>query len=201
MHCLDHAGMAFCFAPRFHPAFRHAGPTRRELGVTTVFNFLGPLANPARPGRQVVGVSDPAMAEKMLGVLAANGSRRALVVHGDDGLDELTTTTTSTVFDLADGEVTRYSVDPAALGLERAEAEDLRGGNAQENATLALRVLDGDVGPHRDIVLLNAAAGILVAGLVSTLMDGIAAAALAIDEGRATRVLERLVEASNSAAA
>ena len=196
VRCLDEAGMAFCFAPRFHPGFRHAGPTRRELGVATVFNFLGPLANPARPGRQVVGVSDPAMADKMLAALAANGARRALVVHGDDGLDELTTTTTSSVLDLADGDVTRYSVDPGALGLPPATADDLRGGDAGQNAAATRRVLDGEHGAHRDIVLLNAGAGIMVAGLASDLAQGLEAAARSIDEGRAAGVLERLVKVS-----
>ncbi|MGQ0521404.1 MAG: anthranilate phosphoribosyltransferase [Actinomycetota bacterium] len=201
VRCLEQAGMAFCFAPRFHPAFRHAGPTRRELGVPTAFNFLGPLANPARPGRQVVGVSDPSMAEKMLGALAANGAVRALVVFGDDGLDELTTTTTSTVLELVDGETRRWSVDPAALGLAPATAADLRGGDARANAELARRVLDGSPGPHRDIVLLNAAAGLLVAGLAPSLAEGMELAAQSLDEGRAAGVLERLVASSTAEAA
>ena len=199
--CLDHAGMAFCFAPRFHPGFRHAGPVRRELGVTTVFNFLGPLANPARPGRQVVGVSDPAMAEKMLGVLALNGATRALVVFGHDGLDELTTTTTSTVIELAGGEVTTSIVDPATLGLPRATRDDLRGGDPRANAEAARRVLGGEPGHHRDIVLLNAAAAAMVAGRVDSLADGLEVVASSVDDGRAAEVLERLVEASNSAVA
>lgn len=201
LRCLDEAGMAFCFAPRFHPCFRHAGPTRRELGVPTVFNFLGPLANPARPGRQVVGVSDRAMAAKMAGVLAANGARRALVVYGHDGLDELTTTTTSTILEAADGAVTECTVDPAELGLAPATGADLAGGDAAANATLAHRVLDGDRGPHRDVVLLNAAAGILAAGLAATLAEGLEVAARSIDDGRAATVLERLVKTSTEAAA
>lgn len=201
LRCLDQAGMAFCFAPRFHPCFRHAGPIRRQLGVPTVFNFLGPLANPARPGRQVVGVSDPAMAEKVAGVLAANGARRALVVYGHDGLDELTTTTTSTMLDTAGGEITACTVDPAVLGLATAAPADLVGGDATTNAAAARRILDGERGPHRDVVLLNAAAGILVAGLAATLADGLDAAARSIDEGRAAGVLERLVRTSTVAAA
>ena len=201
LRCLDEAGMAFCFAPRFHPAFRHAGPTRRELGVPTVFNFLGPLANPARPGRQVVGVSDPTMAATLAGVLAANGAVRALVVHGDDGLDELTTTTTSTVLDLADGEITTSTVDPRDLGLAPATAADLTGGDAEANAAFTRRILDGERGPHRDVVVLNAAAGILVAGLVATLAEGVEAAAGSIDEGKAADVLDRLVKTSTEAAA
>ena len=201
LRCLDHAGMAFCYAPRFHPAFRHAGPTRRELGVPTVFNFLGPLANPARPGRQIVGVSDPGMAGRMLDALAANGAVRAMVVYGDDGLDELTTTTTSTVLELVDGERRRYSVDPGSLGLAPASLADLRGGDAPANAVLARRVLAGERGAHRDVVLLNAGAGIQVAGLASSLEEGIVAAAASLDEGRAATVLDRLVEASTAEAA
>ena len=199
--CLDEAGMAFCFAPRFHPCFRFAGPTRRELGVPTVFNFLGPLANPAKPGRQVVGVSDPAMAETMARVLAANGARRAVVVFGHDGMDELTTTTTSTMYDTASGEPVASTVDPAALGLAGAGSADLAGGDPAANAGAVRRVLDGEKGPHRDVVLLNAAAGALVAGLAGDLAEGVEVAAAAIDDGRAAAVLDRLVEASVKAAA
>ena len=201
LRCLEAAGMAFCFAPRFHPAFRFAGPVRRELGVPTVFNFLGPLANPARPGRQVLGVSSPDMAERMVHVLAANGVRRAMVVYGHDGFDELTTTTTSTVLDLADGEVTASTVDPADLGLARATVEELRGGDAQANADAVRRVLAGEHGPRRDIVLLNAAAAAVVAGLAATLAEGLEVAAASMDEGRAAGVLDRLVQASTAEAA
>ena len=201
VRCLEEAGMAFCFAPRFHPALRHAGPTRRELGVATVFNFLGPLVNPARPRRQVVGVSDPAMAEKMLGVLEANGATRALVVYGHDGLDELTTTTTSTVLHLDAGSLRSYQVDPAGLGLTRSTIDALRGGDAATNAEHARRVLGGEKGPHRDVVVLNAAAGIVAAGLAEDLPEGLDAAQRSLDEGRAGAVLERLVQASAVAAA
>ncbi|MGH9285667.1 MAG: anthranilate phosphoribosyltransferase, partial [Acidimicrobiales bacterium] len=147
--CLAEAGMGFCFAIRFHPALRHAGPVRRELGVPTVFNFLGPLANPARPRRQVIGVSDPAMAETVAGVLEANGATRAMVVFGHDGLDELTTTTTSSVLELRDGEVHRFEVDAAALGIPVADRAQLRGGDAGANADLARCILDGERGAHR----------------------------------------------------
>ena len=198
--CVEQAGMGFCFAPRFHPAARHAGPVRRELGVPTVFNFINPLANPARPGRQVVGVSDPTLAEKMLGVLQANGATRAMVVYGHDGLDELTTTTTSTVLELRDGEIRTSEVDPAALGLGAATAADLRGGDAAANAELARRILDGEAGLHRDIVLLNAAADVVVAGLAEDLPAGVELARASLDEGRAAAVLERLVAASTEAA-
>ena len=193
--------MGFCFAPRFHAASRHAVPTRKELGVPTVFNYLGPLANPARPRRQVVGVSDPAMAEKVMGVLAANGAERAMVVYGHDGLDELTTTTTSTVLSLEPGGSLRtFVVDPAELGLASTSPDALRGGSPAVNADLARRVLDGEAGPHRDVVLLNAAAGVVVAGLAEDLVEGLAVAAESVDSGRAGEVLERLVHVSKEAA-
>jgi anthranilate phosphoribosyltransferase len=199
--CVEEAGIGFCFAPRFHAAMRHAGPTRKELGVPTVFNFLGPMANPARVQRQVLGVSDPAMAEKMIAVLEAAGTTHALVVYGHDGLDELTTTTTSTVLELRDGLVRTYVVDPATLGLSSCTRDALVGGDASTNASLAHRVLDGEAGPHRDIVVLNAAAGLVAAGLCDDLVDGIARACGAIDEGRASAALETLVATSKSAAA
>lgn len=196
--CVDEAGMAFCFAPRFHPAMRFAGPTRGELGVPTVFNFLGPLANPARVRRQVVGVGDKRMAEKMAGVLRARGSERALVVFGHDGLDELTTTTTSTVVELGeDGELRRYELDPAAHGLKVAQPSDLRGGDVAANVEATREVLAGKPGPHRDIVVLNAAAGLMAAGLAGDIADGLSQAAKAIDDGRAQHALDQLVEVSN----
>jgi anthranilate phosphoribosyltransferase len=199
--CVEEAGMGFCFAPRFHAALRHAGPTRRELGVPTVFNFLGPMANPARARRQVLGVSDPAMAEKVVGVLEANGTVRALVVYGHDGLDELTLTTTSTVLELREGEVRTYVVDPVALGLEPVDGAALRGDDATTNADLARRVLDGEPGAHREFALLNAAAGIVAAGRAEDLVDGLAAATAAVDDGRAADVLVRLAEVSQREAA
>jgi anthranilate phosphoribosyltransferase len=194
--CIQEAGMGFCFAPRFHPALRHAGPTRRELGVPTVFNFLGPLANPARVRRQSLGVSDPRMAVKMAGVLQARGVERAFVVYGHDGLDEITTTTTSTVVEVRDGESRTYDIDPSDLGLTLADPVALLGGDASTNADLARRVLDGKRGPQRDFVLLNAAAGIVVAGLADDLAEGLEAAAASIDDGRAGTVLERMVKVS-----
>lgn len=199
--CIAEAGIGFCFAPRFHPALRHAAPARRELGLPTVFNFLGPLANPARVRRQVLGVADPAMAERVVGVLRAEGARRALVVYGHDGLDELTTTTTSTVFDLADGELRVYAVDPAALGLPVASLDALRGGDAAANAAALRRVLDGERGPVRDLVVLNAAAGLVAAGLADALPEGVELAAATIDDGRAAAALDRLVAVSKAAAA
>lgn len=199
--CVAEAGMGFCFAPRYHPAFRHMGPTRRELGVPTVFNFLGPVANPAGVRRQVLGVSDPAMAAKLVGVLQARGAERALVVHGHDGLDELSTITTSTVLELRDGTVRTYEVDPVQLGLKPARLEDIQGGDPTTNADLARRVLDGEPGPKRDFVVLNAAAGLVAAGLAEDLAEGLALATASVDDGRAAAALQRLVTASNEQAA
>jgi anthranilate phosphoribosyltransferase len=194
--CVDRAGMGFCFAPKYHPAFRHVGPVRRELGVPTVFNFLGPVANPARVRRQVLGVSDPAMAAKIVGVLAAHGAERALVVYGHDGLDELSTVTTSTVLELRDGSVRTYDVDPARLGLKPATLDDIRGGDPATNADLARRVLDGQPGACRDFVLLNAAAALVAAGVADDLAEGLGAAAASVDGGGAAGALERLVAVS-----
>ena len=199
--CVERAGMGFCFAPRYHPAFRHVGPTRKELGVPTVFNFLGPVANPAGVRHQVLGVSDPAMATKLIGVLQARGAERSLVVYGHDGLDELSTITTSTVLELRDGEVRTYDVDPGSLGLKPATIGDIQGGDPAMNADLARRILDGEPGPRREFVLLNAAAGLVAAGVVDDLAAGLEAATASVDEGRAGAVLERLVAVSNEAPA
>jgi len=196
--CVESAGIGFCFAPRFHPAMRHAGPTRRELGVPTVFNLLGPLANPAGVRRQVVGVADASMAERMARVLAARGAERVMVVRGDDGLDELTTTTTSTIVELVDGEVRTTSLDPGALGLERCDPAALVGGDAGANADVARRVLAGEPGPHRDVVVLNAAAGLVVGGAAPDLAEGVERAAASIEAGLAAAALERLVAASRA---
>ena len=198
--CLIQAGLGFCYAPRFHPALRHAGSSRRELGVPTAFNLLGPMANPARVKRQLIGLADPAMAERMLGVLAAKGSVHVLVVHGRDGLDELTTTTVSQAWELRDGAVRSLEIDPASFGLRRATAEQLVGGAPALNAELARRVLAGDRGPHRDIVVLNAGAGLYVGGATDSIADGIELAAAVLDDGRAAAALERLVVASNAVA-
>jgi anthranilate phosphoribosyltransferase len=200
-HCVGEAGMGFCFAARFHAAMRHSVPVRRELGVPTVFNFLGPLANPARVRRQVVGVSDPKMAEKVVGVLQSRGAERALVVFGHDGLDELTTTETSTVFDLSEDGVRTYAVDPSSLGLARVGLGDLVGGDAATNAGLARAVLDGERGSHRDIVALNAAAGLVAAGVCADLPAGLSLAFETIDSGRAAQVVDDLVRVSKEAAA
>ena len=194
--CVGEVGFGFCLAPRFHPAMRHAASVRRELGVATLFNFLGPMANPGRVGRQVVGVGDPAMGPVVASVLAARGAERALVVFGHDGLDELSTTTTSTLLWVENGTVEHRTVDPRALGLAPATLDQLRGGSAAENAEIARHVLAGAKGPVRDIVVLNAAAGLVAAGVANELSDGIGLAAAAIDDGRAAAVLDALVQVS-----
>lgn len=195
--CLAEAGIAFMFAPVFHPAMGHAAPVRRELRVPTVFNFLGPLTNPARPFAQVVGVSDPRMLPLMAEVLARRGTR-AKVFRGADGLDELTTTGTSAVFEVADGGVTESTVDPAELGLPTASPDDLKGGDAEASAAIARAILAGEQGPHRDVVLLNAAAALEVAGHAGSLHDGLAVAARSIDSGAAAATLERWAAASRT---
>ena len=187
--CLAEAGIAFMFAPVFHPAAAHAGPVRRELRVPTVFNFLGPLTNPARPAAQVIGVSDPAMLPLIADVIARRGIR-AKVFRGEDGLDELTTTGFSQVYEVAGGEVRETSLDPATLGFRRAKKEDLTGGDVERNRAIAEEILSGAEGPHRDVVLLNAAAGLHVAGRVDAMADGVEVAAKAIDSGDARRILE-----------
>ncbi len=186
------AGLGFCFARSFHPAMRHAAPVRAELGVPTVFNILGPLSHPGGVTRQVIGVSDPRTAPLVVGVLRARGAPRALVVHGHDGMDELTTTGGSTVHELRDGEVRTYELDPRDVGVEVVDATAVRGGDASANASIAMRVLGGEPGPYRDIVALNAAAGLVVAGRADDLRDGLAIAGESIDSGAAAEALERL---------
>lgn len=198
--CLDAAGFAFCFAPTYHPAFRFAAPARREIGIPTVFNLLGPMANPARVRRQLIGVADASKASLMLAALRVHGAETAWVVHGN-GLDELTTTGTSTVLALHDDEVTTFTVDPVELGFAPAIAEELVGGDAAENAEVVRRVLGGEHGAHRNIVVLNAAAGLVVAGVAADLEAGIAAAQVAIDSGAAAATLDKVIEASQAAAA
>jgi anthranilate phosphoribosyltransferase len=199
--CLDDAGIAFCFAPVFHPGMRHAAVPRRDLGVPTVFNILGPLTNPARPAAQAVGVSDARLAPVMAGVLAARGAD-ALVFRGDDGLDELTTTSTSTVWVVAEGQVSSCTFDPASLGLARSSLEDLRGADAPFNAAVARSVLDGAPGPVRDAVLLNAAAALAAyeggtGDLVDRLSAALARATEALSDGRAAALLNRWVDVSH----
>lgn len=191
--CVEQAGIAFCFARSFHPAMRHAGPVRTQLGVPTVFNFLGPLSNPAGITRQVIGVSDVRLAPLVVGVLADRGAPRAMVVTGDDGMDEITTTGPTTIHELRDGEVTSRSFDPGVIGVATVAPADVAGGGPEDNAEIARRVFAGEPGPHRDIVCLNAAAGLVVAGVVDDLGAGFERAGAAIDSGAAAAVLDRLV--------
>lgn len=194
--CIDVAGVGFCFAPTFHPAMRHAGPARRELGVRTVFNVLGPLANPGHVRRQALGVGAASLAPLMVRVLKDLGHQRAMVFFGEDGIDELTTTGPSRVFELKDGAVSEYELEPQDLGLRRAQSEDLKGGTPPENAQLLRQVLEGEAGPRRDVILLNAAAAILAAGRAQDWKDGMTVAKESVDSGRAKQALDRLVQTS-----
>jgi len=198
-------GIVFLFAPFYHPSLRHAAVARRELGIPTTFNFLGPLANPARPDAQAVGVADLRMADLVAGVIAGRGNR-GLVFHGGDGLDELTTTTASDVWVVADGRVVRTTLDPRELGLPRTTRERLVGGDAPHNAQVARDTFDGKAGPVRDIVLLNAAAALLAFDgpdpdqpLAGQVAERLERAAAAIDSGAATELLTRWVASSQRA--
>jgi anthranilate phosphoribosyltransferase len=196
----EQVGITFCFSAAFHPAMRHAGTTRRELGIGTTFNILGPLANPVKPAAQAIGCADQRMAPLMAGVLARRGVD-AWVFRGDDGLDELTTTTTSQAWQVHDGIVTSASIDPASLGIARSRPEDLRGGDVQHNADVVRRVLGGEKGPIREAVLLNAAAALCVYDKPAATVDDALPAAYAraveaVDSGAANTLLTRWVEAS-----
>ena len=186
-------GLGFAFAKAFHPAMRHVAPVRAQLGIPTVFNILGPLSHPGRLKCQVVGAGDWFAAQRMVQVLRATGSRRSLVVHGDGGLDELSTTGPSRILSLEDGEITELTVTASSVGLAPASAEDLAGGDADTNARIARSIFAGEVGPHRDMVVLNAGAGLVVAGLAADLSEAVTLAADAIDDGRAEAKLSALV--------
>ena len=188
--CIREAGIGFLFAPIFHPSFRYASQPRKELGVRTVFNVLGPLCNPAGARRQALGVPEPRLAEKMAEVLVRLDVERALVFHAD-GLDELSTVGPSLVIELLDGGRRAYQLDAVDLGLPRASREDLRGGGPAENAVIAREILEGAAGPRRDVVLLNASAALRAAGLARDWKEGLSLAAEAIDRGAAAGVLER----------
>ena len=193
---LREARIGFLMAPRHHGAMRHVAPTRVELGTRTVFNLLGPLANPAGTRHQLIGVFDEKWATHMASVLRNLGAERVWVVHGSDGLDELTTTAPSTVVELRDGAICRFEVLPEDAGLPRASLDDLKGGDAERNAAIVRAVLDGAPGPARDVVLLNCAAALIVAGRAGDLREGARHAAKAIDDGKARAALDKLVEIS-----
>jgi anthranilate phosphoribosyltransferase len=194
--CIDEVGFGFMFAPKYHAAMKHVVPARKALGVRTIFNFLGPLTNPAGARRQLLGIADRHYQETMAEALVGLGSARALVVSGEDGLDELSLSSRTRVIEVADGRTSEWFVEPGQFGLAPVELAQVAGGTPQENAAVLRRVLAGDAGPHRDLVLLNAAAALYVGDLVQDLEEGVAKAAAAIDSGAAADVLERLIAAT-----
>ena len=196
--CLDEVGFGFMFAQGFHPSMRFAAGPRREIGIRTVFNILGPLTNPAGAERQVIGVADPGMAERMAYVLGRLGSRKALVVHGSDGMDELTVTGPSTVWQMEEGSVETFEVTPEGLGLVRSDATAIQASGPEDSARIAESVLSGDAGPARDVVLLNASAALVAADRADTLVAGIELAADSIDSGGAAARLSSLVKLSRT---
>ena len=194
--CIEEIGMGFMFAPMFHPAMRYAAPVRREIGIRTVFNILGPLTNPAGADSQLLGIADPALGDKMAQVLSLLGTRHSLVVHGEDGLDELTLGATNRVWDVEQGQTRSYSVTAKDVGLPTIPADQLRGSTAEENAAILRRLFAGEQGPLRDVVLFNSAAVLMVGGKAEDLKEGIQLAAQAIDSGEAVRKVNGLVELS-----
>ncbi len=195
--CIDRAGFGFMFAQRYHPSMRFAAPPRREIGIRTVFNILGPLTNPAGARAQVIGVADADSAAKMAAALGRLGSERALVVHGNDGMDEISIADATRVWELRDGAVREYVVAPEDFGLRRARLGDIGAANAEESAGMLRAVLAGEVGAARDIALLNAAAALVAAGRVGSLREGVEAAAAAVDGGEALARMEAFVRVSN----
>ena len=196
--CLNEAGFGFMFAQGYHPSMRFAAGPRREIGIRTVFNILGPLTNPAGADRQVIGVANPSMADRMARVLGQLGSRKALVVHGSDGMDEITITGPSTVWQLENGEVTEFEVTPGDLGVSVSSADSIRATSAEHSARIARSVLSGESGPARDVVLLNAAAALVAADRSDSLASGVEVAARSIDSGDAQAKLDAVVELSRS---
>jgi anthranilate phosphoribosyltransferase len=196
--CIDEVGIGFLFAPKLHPAMKHALGPRQEIGLRTIFNILGPLSNPAQAKRQLLGVYDSSLTELMAEVLRALGAEHALVVHGADGLDELSVTGPNKVSRVHDGQIETYYLDPADLMLPRASIGDIAGGTAEDNSAITRALLKGEQGPKRDIVLLNAAAVLMAGGKTTDLNEGLALAAEAIDSGNASSKLEQLIEFSRS---
>jgi anthranilate phosphoribosyltransferase len=191
--CIEEAGFGFMFAPAHHGATRHVVPVRKELAVRTIFNFLGPLTNPAGATRQVIGVSDPAFLDTIAGALARLGAEKALVVSSDDGLDEMSTAGTTTVVEVDGPEITSYALAPEDVGLPRSTYEDIAGGPPEHNAAVTRRIFAGEQGPARDLAALNAGAAIYVAGRADTLEAGVRAAEAALDSGAAAEALDTLV--------
>lgn len=197
---LAETGFAFFFAPLYHPAMRYAGPVRKEIGIPTVFNFLGPLANPAGATRQAIGVSDAAMAEVMVGVLQRLGSEHAFVYHGEDGLDEVTTTAPTYIYRLRDGEITHAEFTPEDFGVPRARPSDLLGGSVADNVAITRAVLAGEKGPKRDAAVVNASPALVAAGIADGFTAGVEIAERALDSGAAAGLLERVVARSRELA-
>lgn len=193
---LRETGYAFFFAPLYHPSFRHAGPVRRELGIPTVFNFLGPLANPAGARRQAIGVSDPKMAERLIGVLERLESIYAFVFYGEDGLDEITTSGPTYIYRLRNGEVTHAEFTPEDFGIARSPLDELKGGDPVENASIVRAILAGEPGPRRDAALINTAPALVAAGLAPGFVEAMELASASIDSGAAATVLELVVTRS-----
>ena len=198
--CVERAGMGFCFAPKFHPAFRHAGPTRKELGVPTAFNLLGPMANPAQVSYMVVGVGDPGVAHKMAHAIAGRGVSRAWVVHGHGGLDELSLSGDCSVVEIDRGNLSEFVVNAKDFGLQPADVTAVRGGDPAHNAKVIRDTFSGTRGAVRDIVVFNAAAGLVVAGVSSNMLDGVERAQASIDSGAANNVVDALIATSNTVA-
>ena len=196
--CLEEVGIGFIFAPMFHPAMKYAGAPRREIGIRTVFNILGPLTNPAGARAQVLGVAEESLTEKLAQVLQSLGCQHALVVHGEDGLDEITVTGKTRVYELKDNRITDYSISPEDFGLSRATPDSLKGGTVDENAVLLRGILAGALGPQRDVVLLNAAAALVAGGRAQELEHGVKLAGEAIDNGSALAKMEELIKLSHS---
>ena len=194
--CLDEVGIGFMFAQLYHPAMKFAAGPRREIGIRTIFNVLGPLTNPAGAHAQVVGVASEPLVRTMAEVLALLGTHHALVVHGDDDMDEISICAPSAVAEVKNGEVRTFHVTPEDFGLVRANLSDIRGGDAPTNAAVTRRVLGGETGPHRDVVLLNASAALVAAGLACDLAEGIERGARSIDSGAAAERLDRLIAVS-----
>ena len=197
-HCVDQVGIGFMFAPVYHPAMKHAAAPRKEIGIRTVFNILGPLTNPAGAAAQLRGVAAPGLAPLIGRVLALLGCRRALVVHGEDGLDEISLSGRTRVCEVSNGNSRSYDLEPEDFGFTRSPVEALLGGSAPDNAAIAEAILAGERGPRRDVVLLNAAAALYAAGHCTTLREGIAAATASIDSGAAAAKLEALRSMSRS---
>ncbi len=194
--CLDDLGIVFLFAQAMHPAMKNVAPVRKKLGVETIFNILGPLTNPARATHQIMGVYHRDYLAPLAHVLRNLGSRRALVVHGNDGLDEITTTDTTFICELNGGEIQSYDITPEELGFARARLTDLQGGDLEKNVDIFNRILDGDRGPQRDIVILNAAYALYVAERAKSIPEGVTVAKESLDSGKARKKLDELVEFS-----